>query len=142
MKPFAKRFYTLVIIEDKKTMLAKKHYAQRGNSSGAMKSGAVARSASSVIKRYVTSAEQVYKPVADKTESRYIHELTQEAIKCNPGPRTNSVATCPPPGSGCKPILTVHKDTNHVRTAGEQISHVINTRACYESDPVPTNNTC
>jgi hypothetical protein len=107
-----------------------------------MTTRAVTRSASSAIKKYVTGAEQVYKPIPDKTSSRYTHEQAYYAIKCNPGPQTNSVVTCPPPSSGCKVVPAIHKDTQNLRTQGEHIQNIIIARACYENDPVPVNNTC
>lgn len=122
-------------------MLARKHYAQKGVSSGAMNTRAVARSASSVIKGYASRPLPTYKPIADKTSGTHTKELEYDAIKCTPGPQTSSVIVCPPPSTGCKVVPAIHKDTT-ARTAGQQIQHVIITRSCFENDPVPTNNTC
>lgn len=123
-------------------MLAKKHYAQRGHSSGAMNTRAVSQHASSVGRLNSLRMTPVYKPLADTTCSEYIRELEYDAIKCNPGPQATSAVSCPPSSSNCKVVPAIHKDTNHTRTAGEQIQHTIITRACFETDPEPTNNVC
>lgn len=136
-------------------MLAKKYYAQRGNSSGSMNTRAVAGSNYTALtnKKSRFSFENYYGPDQDrKTSAIRTAILTQEVVGCvKPVPFEDqpvSVETCPRRSHIIGGRTHTARQSCHVHkmfpvmSGGTYLNYHRHQRSCPQNDPVPVNNGC
>lgn len=132
-------------------MLAKKYYAQRGNSKGKMNTSALTPSSSIAIRNKVLSkSSNVAKTTQDFTSQKYTDLIKYEVIKCST-PDNTTTRQC---GSttGCSGysyktesgirtnrVSYVHKDIVN-NSQQDYIQKIKELRSCMENDPKPFNN--
>lgn len=125
-------------------MLARKHYAQKRNSKGAMNTRPVAGSSSIVLNRKIRSqTSNISKKLDEYTSEKYIEKKKHLTIKCNTADNTTTKECGPCSGSSAigslKRVSYVHKDIV-MNSQGDYLQKKIEKNVCLENEPVLYNN--
>jgi len=133
-------------------MLARKYYAQKGNSKGPMKTAALTPSSNQVIKNRMRSqVSNEVKVMQEFTSQKYTDRKKYETVKCSTADNTTTLdKSC---SSGCEVTFKsptgirsnrvnyVHKDII-ANSQGDYIQNVKENRSCLENDPKPEYGVC
>jgi hypothetical protein len=132
-------------------MLARKYYAQKGNSKGRMNTRAVAGSSSIVL----NNKKRIYdsntsKKMDEYTSKNYIDEKKYLTIKCSTSDNSTTKSVCndkcdvkyvSQSGIRSNRVSNIHKDIVF-NTQGDHIEKAKENRACIENDPKPRYSIC
>lgn len=131
-------------------MLARKHYAQKGNSKGAMRTSPVTPSSSLALNnKKRTYNSNTHKQMQDFSSKKYIEDKKYITLKCSTA--DNSTTRTPNCNNDClyttesgirtKRVNYIHKDIVF-NTQGQHIEKAKENRSCLENDPKPTFAKC
>jgi hypothetical protein len=124
-------------------MLARKYYAQRGNSKGKMNTRAVAGSTNTRINKLLRSqTNNTSKTLDNYTSEKHTETLKHLTMKCSTEDNTKTRecnASCLNSTKPGRKYTDIHKDIVF-NTQGEHLQKIKEQRACLENEPKPYNN--